>query len=177
VSANHTVKFTGTINIVAPGVTKGQMETASRKTLASHFEVPLAGVTVNATESRRLRAEARRLPGNWALDYEFMATEAQVAGVKTKAQALATNSSVIAGTMKTELIAAGVDPATANGISITGVTIQKTGAGGVAECFINCPVANATATGPIGETSGAYKKFSAFAAVVSIFAVLASMVL
>jgi len=153
------------------------METASKKTLASHFAVPLDGVTVNATESRRLRAEmeARRLAGNWAIEYEFMATESQVAGIKTKAQAMATNSSVIAATMKTELIAAGVSPATANGISITGVTIQKSGAGGVAECFINCPVVNTTATtGAIGETSGAHKKFSAFGAVVSILAVLFS---
>jgi len=153
------------------------METASKKTLASHFAVPLGGVKVNATESRRLRAEleARRLAGNWAIEYEFMATEAQVAGIKTKAQAMATNSSVIAGTMKSELIAAGVPAATANSISITGVTIQKSGAGGVAECFINCPVVNTTATtGTIGETSGAHKKFSALGAVVSVLAVLSS---
>jgi len=152
------------------------METASKKTLASHFAVPLDGVKVNATESRRLRAEmeARRLAnGNWAIEYEFMATEAQVAGIKTKAQAMATNSSVIADTMKTELIAAGVSPATANSISITGVTIQKSGAGGVAECFINCPAVNTTATTGIGETSGAHK-FSAFGAVVSVLAVLSS---
>jgi len=157
------------------------METASKKTLASHFAVPLDGVKVNATESRRLRAEmeARRLAGNWAIEYEFMATESQVADIKTKAQAMATNSSVIAGRMTTELIAAGVPADKANSISITGVTIQKSGAGGVAECFVNCPAVNSTATtaGSIGETSGAHKKFNAFAAVVSVLAVLSSMVL
>jgi len=152
-----------------------QMETASRKTLASHFAVPLSGVKVNASESRRLRAEmqARRLAGNWAIEYEFMAQESQVASIKTKALAMSTNSSVIAGTMRSELIAAGVSQATANAMTITGVTIQKSGAGGVAECFINCPVVNAT-TGTIGETSGAHKKFSALGAVVSVLAVLCS---
>lgn len=154
-----------------------QMETASRRTLASHFAVPLSGVKVNASESRRLRAEmqARRLAGNWAIEYEFMAQESQVASIKTKALAMSTNSSVIAGTMRSELIAAGVSQATANAMTITGVTIQKSGAGGVAECFINCPVVNTTTAMPIGETSGCPQQPAAFGIVASVLAVLCSI--
>jgi len=93
-------KFTGTISMVVPNVTKTQMETASKNSLASHFDISADRVTANATESRRLSTN-RRLAGNWAIAYEFKAPAAKKAAVSAKVKTASSDTATFKATFTT----------------------------------------------------------------------------
>merc|ERR1719247_2541481 len=97
--ASTTTTFTGKLTVSLSGATKAQMETATKASIAAHFGVAESGVTVTATESRRL-SEARNLAGSWSIAFSFTVPTSEAAAVETKVAALTTSSDAMKTLLK-----------------------------------------------------------------------------
>jgi len=123
--------FSGTLSVVDAVVTKLQIEMASQKALATHFDVPNASMTTTATEARRLGVDAtpRRLPGTWTIAFEFYASASKTAAVETKVAAVNSNPVAYKQTFTPSLIlelkAAGVAKDVAEAMKVGDVSVAK----------------------------------------------------
>jgi len=133
-----------------------QVENATKSSLATHFAVAAALMKVNATESRRLGADAspRRLPGTWSIAFEFTVSAEKAAAVETKTAALTANPTAAKAALAPLLIAglkaAGVVASVAEAMTVTGVAATAT--------KVIAPSDRTTTTPMSGPaTSGAYK--------------------
>jgi len=99
--------FSGSFTVAgADSLNSTIVETAAKSTVATHFEVTVDAVTVNATLSRRLaQAALRKLAGTWSVAFTLSVPEPKVASITTIAEAANTTS--FASVLKTQLVAAG----------------------------------------------------------------------
>jgi len=147
------------------------VETGCKSALGDHFALSAkakANLKVNATESRRLGADAspRRLPGTWSIAFEFTVSAEKAAAVETKTAALKADPAAAKAALAPLLIkglkAAGVKPSVAEAMTVTGIAATAT----------KVIVAAVTTTTPMSgpATSGAYKAaFSMVAMVIAAF--------
>jgi len=130
-------KFSGTISVVITG-TQVQVQVATQKALARHFDVPVYSVKTTATESRRLgpNVPPRRLAGTWSIAFSFRASAKKAAAVATKVTALTTDPNTFKQTftpiLKAELTSAGVPLNQVNAMVLQTVSAANMGAAGTA---------------------------------------------
>jgi hypothetical protein len=120
---NDRAFLTGTIVMVANGVTAVQIGAATKKALATSLGAQETGFEVAVTESRRLDGllpQARRLAGTWTAAYTFTFAATDLAIMQARANTM-TENNLFAGYMKTELVAAGADESTL-GFGVTSIT-------------------------------------------------------
>jgi hypothetical protein len=125
------------------------VQTATKVSIAAHFGVNKSGVTVTATESRRL-SEARNLAGSWSIAYSFSVPTSQAAAVQTKVDETKTSSDAMKAVLKTQLVEAGVPQTNVDAMTISGFTATKTVSGGTG-----------TSGSTTGGTTGVYETSSA----------------
>jgi len=139
------------MSIVLNDVNASVMKQVAKTTIASHFGVDPNMVSVTLTQTRRLNAGPRRLPGTWTVNYEFQASPAEAEGVATKVAAAASDPDIFKAALKklfkTHLIDAGVPTAVANSIVVTQISIQAVVPG----------MTTSTTMEPVDLSSGAYK--------------------
>jgi len=157
--------------VTPAGVTQVQVESGAKSALASHFGLTAkeaARAKVNATESRRLGADAspRRLPGTWSIAFQFTVSSEKAAAVETKTAALKAYPAAAKAALSPLLIkglkAACVSTSDAEAMTVTGISATAT----------KVIVAAVTTTTPMSgpATSGAYKAaFSMVAMVIAAF--------
>jgi len=166
-------KVEGSITMVAAGLTKAQVEAASKTALAEHFAVTSGRITTTATETRRLGVDGndRRLAGTWTIAYNFLALPAEVVAINTK---VATAKSApdafkaaLATKFKAGLKKAGVSAAVADALVVNSATSVAT-------------TTSATTGGTTGSTASGAKRanfdgvFKAFAVVLLLLRTLTS---
>jgi hypothetical protein len=122
-----TVKFTGTMTVKAPGVSKAQMQNATKRALEKQFEG--STVTVTVIESRRLTDSwrmagsfDRRLAGSFAISYTVEAPAAQAAAHTAKMGELKKSTATLMTSLKTEMKAVGVDTAVLDKLEVSAFT-------------------------------------------------------
>ena len=85
-----------------PGVNESVVVAASTEALANHFSVSANSVNVTATEvERRLRSDARRLAGNWAIGFQFYAPPSKAAAVTAKVDSASSDQAAFKTTFTT----------------------------------------------------------------------------
>jgi len=125
-------KVEGSVTVVAAGVTKAQVEAASKTALAEHFAVASSRLTTTATETRRLGVDGndRRLKGTWTIAYNFLALPAEVTSINTKVatatSAPAAFKAALATKFKAGLKKAGVDATVADALVVSSATSVAT---------------------------------------------------
>jgi len=113
------VYVTGTVAFTATGATQEQVEKATKKSLATTFQVDETQVSVTASESRRLMENVRKLAGTWSVDYTITASKTRKASIESKVTDLKKDTSTLKTVMATELKAAGANEAVANSFALT----------------------------------------------------------
>jgi len=125
-------KVEGSITVVAAGVTKAQVEAASKTALAEHFAVAATRLTTTATETRRLGVDGndRRLKGTWTIAYSFLALPAEVTSINTKVATATSAPDAFKKALTTKFIAslrkAGVTDTVADAIVVSSATSVAT---------------------------------------------------
>jgi len=143
-------KVEGSLSVVAAGLTKDQIEAASKTSLALHFAVDASKVTATATETRRLAVDGndRRLKGTWTIAYSMQVTAAQVTAVKTKVATAASApdafKAALATNFKAALKTAGVSATVADALTVSSATATHI-----------TPVSTSGSTTGTGSASGA----------------------
>jgi len=141
-----------------PGVNQSVVETAATEALASHFNISTNLLNVTATGSRRLRSDARRLAGNWAVAFQFYAPPEKAEAVTAKADSASTDEAKFktqfTEVFKTALTNAGAPSSAVNAVQVSSVSVAVVYAPGNA-------LANTTTTMGAGATNppsgGAFK--------------------
>jgi hypothetical protein len=126
-SSASSYTFTGLLTVKVAGANKSQLETATKKSLAKHFDVAEASITTKATESRRL-SEFRKLAGTWSITYSFTVSAAKAAAVQSKADATKNSLTALTAELKTQLVAAGVPQTAVDAMTVSGFTSTKAAA-------------------------------------------------
>jgi len=120
------VRVSGTISFSLALSNKTLVQEGARISIAAHFDVAASIVSVNATESRRLSAGFRRLPGLWSVTYEFLAPAAKVQAIKVKMEAIASSpddfKAAFATEFKAYLTASGVSADVVNALVVSDAT-------------------------------------------------------
>jgi len=155
--------------VTPAGVTQVQVESGAKSALASHFGLTAkeaARAKVNATESRRLGADAspRRLAGTWSVAFEFTVAAEKAAAVEAKTAALASDPAAAKAALAPLLIAglkkAGVAANLADKMTVTGVVATAT------KVIV---IASTTGTGTTtGYTDGAYQGVASMVVIIAI---------
>merc|ERR1719491_2217453 len=119
----------GTITLTATGLNESVVEQAGQMAVAAHYNVSESIVSVNVSESRRLKAALRRLAGTWSINYEFVVPPEKAADVAIKVDAAANNVETFkqdfTQVFKTKLHAAGASSEAVNSIEVTSATVQS----------------------------------------------------
>jgi len=134
------------------------VETAATEALASHFNISTNLLNVTATGSRRLRSDARRLAGNWAVAFQFYAPPDKAEAVTAKADSASTDEATFktqfTEVFKTALTNAGAPPSAVDAVQVSSVSVAVVYAPGN-------PLINMTTTMGAGATTagtaGAFK--------------------
>jgi len=171
-----TVAYTrveGSITVVIIGLTKEQVESASKKSLAGHFGVDETRVTATAVETRRLGMDgnSRRLAGTWTIAYVFHASPAEVDSVNTKVAAASNAPADFKAALAAKFIAAlkdaGVPANVADALTVAAAT--------AAVPVVTTPATTSGTTGTAGgDQTSAASKTVAFISFVTVIKTLFS---
>jgi len=119
--------FSGSLSFISTALTKDQVATSAKKSLAKEFGIDESRVTITVEETRRLDS-LRQLAGTWNVAFSLDVPSSQVAVVEAKVTAIQTDpttfKTAINQAMKTELQALGVSETDA-AISVASVTATK----------------------------------------------------
>lgn len=130
--AGTPVYYGGSVEIKAPGATRGQMETAMQKTLALAFGVSSTpeAVTVSAAESRRLAdAAARKLgSGNWSVSYTATIPAVYADAAADIVKVFKKDTTLLASSLGKELKAAGAAQGVIDGLAVSSFSADKVAA-------------------------------------------------
>jgi len=101
---------------------------ASTEALANHFSVSANRVNVTATEvGRRLRSDARRLAGNWAIGFQFYAPASKAAAVTAKVDSASSDQAAFKTTFttvfKTALSNAGAPKSAIDAVQVSSISV------------------------------------------------------
>jgi len=127
-TAASPVEVTGSMSVTTDGaVTKEQMQTAAKATVASWYGVSLSSVTdVVATKSRRLAEKARRLADAWSITFKITAPASQAASLRSKTATFADNKAYVKSKLGTKLADADADVKSLTVSSITATEVKIT---------------------------------------------------
>jgi len=115
----------GSISFVAIGMAKAHVEIAARASLAVTLSVNRSAVRLTATESRRLAYKiARRLLGNWAIDFTVFVPQTLSGSVQSVLQSLKTNTTHFSTSLKKELVNAGANSSAISSFKVTGFSAE-----------------------------------------------------
>jgi len=125
-TGDGSVRVKGIVSFSLPLGDKTLVEEATRISIAAHFNVTASTVSATATESRRLNAGPRRLPGLWSVAYEFSAPAAKLQAINAKLAAIASSPDDFKAAFATEfkkyLTASGVSADVVNALLVTDIT-------------------------------------------------------
>jgi hypothetical protein len=114
-------------------LSKSQIETATKKSLAGEFNANENQVTATASQTRRLEMEARArlLAGSWSVSFSITVAASQAAAAVNKASSIQSDATSFNQAMKTNLQALGVSAtdATITVSSFEAVLVTTTPAG------------------------------------------------
>merc|ERR1711924_564036 len=129
-SSSTTTTYTGTLAINgASSASKEQIETATKKALASKLAIDQSKITqVTATErsSRRLAAsEERRLSAGWDVTFQIAAASADIAGIDTKVTQIKSDKAALQTEMIAQLKTAGASATVADSLVVSAFDAAK----------------------------------------------------
>eukprot|EP00427_Karlodinium_veneficum_P028747 CAMPEP_0169210768 /NCGR_PEP_ID=MMETSP1016-20121227/15392_1 /TAXON_ID=342587 /ORGANISM="Karlodinium micrum, Strain CCMP2283" /LENGTH=345 /DNA_ID=CAMNT_0009288333 /DNA_START=445 /DNA_END=1479 /DNA_ORIENTATION=+ len=109
-SYNKVLVFIGSLSFTSTALTREQVTSSTKKSLAQEFEVGEPQVTVSVEETRRLEAfaDARRLAGTWNVAFSIAVPSGQAAAAESKAASLKSDPTTFNQAMKTHLQNLGV---------------------------------------------------------------------